>query len=187
MGLCRRFRRRQHSEGEPNPSPSSKAPREYSSQHTGKPVHSSAYPRCRQRPEREASHGRHAPLRRDARAGRLESVAVLHARRAHRLAAAAAEATVEMIEEGGVGRGDLTALEPPHQLDAAAWRVGLISGGEERRTSLKAKPAMHARVQPLESSSRHEPSVATTRAPPGSNVRRRPATSGPTPSRYAPK
>src|SRR3989454_1410115 len=46
---------------------------------------------------------------------------------------------------------------------------------------------MHARVQPLEASSRHEPSVATTRAPPGSNVRRRPATSGPTPSRYAPK
>jgi hypothetical protein len=48
-------------------------------------------------------------------------MAVLHARWADRLAAAAPEATVEMIEEGRVGRGDVAAFEPPHQLDAAAW------------------------------------------------------------------
>src|SRR5947209_8838814 len=45
-----------------------------------------------------------------------------------------------------------------------------ISGSQERRTRLKAKPAMHARVQPFESSSRppvpsrHEPSKGWTRA-----------------------
>jgi hypothetical protein len=48
-------------------------------------------------------------------------MAVLHARRADRLAAAATEAPVEMVREGGIGRRDFAALEPPHQLDAAAW------------------------------------------------------------------
>jgi hypothetical protein len=48
-------------------------------------------------------------------------VAVLHARWADRLAAAATQAAVEMVDERSIGHGDVAALEPPHQLDAAAW------------------------------------------------------------------
>jgi hypothetical protein len=59
--------------------------------------------------------------RSDARPCGLKSVAVLHARWADRLATAAAQAAVQMVDEGRVGRGDIAALEPPHQLDAAAW------------------------------------------------------------------
>src|SRR5207249_12301888 len=78
-----------------------------------------------------------------------------------------------------------------HQVDAPPRAIGFVAGGEERGARLEAKPAVDARVERLESAAlshlsqggQSEPSTATTNASPGSNVRRRPATSGPTPSR----
>src|SRR5205814_1084332 len=87
------------------------------------------------------------------------------------------------------GRGEPARLERAHQLDAAARAVGFVAGREKRGARLEAKTAMHAGVERGEPPAiRHSaPSAATTNASPGSNVRRSPATSGPTPSRYAPK
>ena len=179
----------QHSERKPDPAPPSDSPREHRSQSASKPIHDAAHTRRGQRPYCRAREQCGASRRSDSSASRFEAVAVLHARGAHRLAGAAAEAAIEMIDECRIGHGEIAALERPHQLDAAARRVGLIASSEKCRTGLKAEPTVHARVQPFETESpfRHVPSVATTSAPPGSNVRLSPATSGPTPSRYAPK
>jgi hypothetical protein len=41
-----------------------------------------------------------------------------------------------MVGEGGIGCFELAALQRPHQLDAAAGRIGFISGGEKGGASL---------------------------------------------------
>jgi len=48
-------------------------------------------------------------------------MAVLHTRRTDGLAAAAAEAAIEVVGERDIVGGQVAALERPHQLDAAAW------------------------------------------------------------------
>src|SRR6185503_10563298 len=155
------------------------------SQQTGKPIHDITHTRCRECPQCQARQHWEPPCCRDPRTRGLESVPVPHARGTYRLAGSAAEAPIEVVGECGVRDLEIAALERPHQLDAAARRIGFISGGEKGGTSLQTEPAMHTRIQPCESSPGpcHEPSVATTRAPPGSNVRRSPETSGPTPTR----
>ena len=76
----------------------------------------------------------------------LEHAAVGHARRAHRLARAAVEALVEVVEQRIAGP-DAALGEAAHQVDAAARRVGLDlelaiggAGGE-------AEPAVDAGVE----------------------------------------
>src|SRR2546422_707031 len=107
------------------------------------------------------------------------------ARRAHGLAAAAPETAVEMEGEEPVLGPELARLEGAHQLDAAARAVRFVAGGEERGAGLEAEAAVNARVEGFEAPPLNHslPSTATTNASLGSNVRRKPATSGPTPSR----
>src|SRR5947208_11762650 len=142
-------------------------------------------PRAGEHSERRAHQRRHAAVLREQCAGRLEATAVADARRTDGLTAAAAETAVEVQGDARIGGRELARLERAHQLDAAARAVGFVTGREERRAGLETEAAMHTGVQPFEAAPiRHSvPSTATTNASPGSNVRRSPATSGPTPSR----
>src|SRR6266513_1415720 len=138
-----------------------------------------------ERLERRTHQGRYAAALRQQRAGRLEAAAVAHARGTNGLAPAAAETAVEVQGDPRIAGSELARLERAHQLDAAARAVGFVTGGEEGGACLETEAAMHTGVQPFEAAPlRHSvPSTATTNASPGSNVRRSPATSGPTPSR----
>src|SRR5256885_6949216 len=110
--------------------------------------------RACQRRERQAGEGRYAPLPvlGEQRARRLEPAPVPHTGRAHGLAAAAAEAAVEVEGDAGVVGRELARLEGAHQLDPAPRAVGLVAGGEERGAGLEAEAAVDARVE------RREPS-----------------------------
>src|SRR6266852_6108102 len=179
--LCRR----QHPKGEPDAPPSRQpAGDARCPEHTGEGVHDGRA-RAGERPERRAHQRRYAAALREQRAGRLEAASVGHARRTDGLAPAAAETAIEVQGDARIGGRELAHLERPHQLDAAARAVGFVSGCEEGGAGLKTEATMNAGIQPFEAAPiRHSvPSTATTNASPGSNVRRSPATSGPTPSR----
>ena len=183
------LRSSQHPHGKPEPSPASESPRDpRRAEPTSKPVHDSTHLRRRQRPQRQARQPGDAASFRDSPPCGFEADAVLHARRTDGFTAAATETTIEVVGERRVRGGEVAALERAHQLDAAAGRIGFVSGGKKRGAGLQAEAAVHACIQPFKPSSSffalpHSPSVATTSAAPGSNVRRSPVTSGPTPSR----
>src|SRR5713101_3806050 len=180
-----RRRRGEHSHGEPNPSPTRQAAGDARRpEQTREGVHDGRA-RAGERPERRAHQRRHAAALREQRAGRLEAAAVGHARRTDGLTPAAAETAIEVQGDARIGGRELAHLERAHQLDAAARAVGFVTGCEEGGAGLKTEATMNAGIQPFEAAPlRHSvPSTATTNASPGSNVRRSPATSGPTPSR----
>ena len=133
-------------------------------------------------------------------ARRLECRAVAHARRAHRLAAAAAEAGVEVLDQRGVVGGDLAALERAHEHDAAARAVGFVAGGEVGGAGGEAEAAVHAGVErgvvgrrtrslgarghsPAPVAHSPRPPAPPAGTVPGSKVSRSRPTSWPTPSR----
>src|SRR2546422_331488 len=179
--LCRR----QHPKGEPDAPPSRQpAGDARCPEHTGEGVHDGRA-RAGERPERRAHQRRHTAALREQRAGRLEAAAVCHARRTDGLAPAAAETAIAVPGDARIGGSELARLERAHELDAAARAVGFVTGSEEGGARLETKAAMNTGVQPFEAAPiRHSaPSTATTNASLGSNVRRSPATSGPTPSR----
>ena len=120
---------------------------------------------------------------------RRQAFPVGDAGRAGRLAAAASEAAVEMIDQRGVGGRDAAGGEGAHEDDATPGAVVLVSRGEVRRAGGQTKPAVHAGGERFEDLGRglcaHDsiPSIAITNRPDGSNTSRSWATSGPTPSR----
>src|SRR2546428_279989 len=69
--------------------------------------------------------------------------------------------------------------------EAAGGAAGFVAGGGEGGAGREAEAAVNARVGGFEAPPLNHPlpSTATTNASLGSNVRRKPATSGPTPSR----
>src|SRR5204862_5203093 len=86
----------------------------------------------------------------EAGPGGLEPPAVAHSGRARRLAPAAAEAGVEMLDQGGIVGAELTPLEGAHQQDPAAGAVAFVGGREISRTGREAESAVDARVQRFE-------------------------------------
>ena len=92
-----------------------------------------------------ASTGERPTLASTSGAADIEQAAVLHARRARRLAIAAGQAAVEV--ELGL-RGDRLAFQHLlHEVDAAARPVELVAQELVRRARRRAKAAMHARAQ----------------------------------------
>src|SRR5213083_2045226 len=173
-----------HRKADPAP-PGEPSRQSRSAEQSREPVDDRRHARACQRRERQAGEGLYAPLPvlSEQRARRLEPAPVTHTGRAHGLAAAAAEAAVEVEGDAGVVGRELARLEGAHQLDPTPRAVGLVAGGEERGAGLEAEAAVDARVERREPSPiRHSvPSTATTKASPGSNVRRRPAIRGPAP------
>jgi hypothetical protein len=80
-------------------------------------------------------------------AGRLEPLSVPDTGRTDRLAAAAAEAGIEVLNQGGVIGADLAPFECAHQHDAAPRAVGLVTGGEVGWAGGKAESAVNAGVE----------------------------------------
>ena len=104
----------------------------------------------RSRPE-DAEHSRgerrKPPGGEELLAGGLDSLAVAHARGAGGLAAEAAEAGVEVLDQRGIVRTELAALERAHEHDPAAGAVRLVAGGEVGRAGGKAEPAVNAGIE----------------------------------------
>ena len=76
-------------------------------------------------------------------AERLDQFAVLHARRAGRLARAAVEAELQMSAHMIVQRQPAIG-DRPHQIDPSPRTVVLVAGFDVRRARRRAKPAMDA-------------------------------------------
>ena len=133
--------------------------------------------------EDRARQQRHAARHREPVAGLLQSRPVDDTGRADGLTGTAAEATVQMERERRVGRNEVPAGQPLHEIDAAARAVGLVTGLQEGGTTLQAEAAMHARRQSGEPVTHCSAPTATVRTLPGSNERRSWSTSRPTPSR----
>src|SRR5437870_6553697 len=181
-----RLGRRQHPKGEPDAPPSRQPAGDARRSHQPREgVHDAGRLRDRDGPESRAHHRGHAAALRQERTGRLEPATVAHARRTDWLASPAAQTAVEVQGDARIAGSELARLERAHQLDAAAGAVGFVTGSEEGGARLETEAAMNTGIQPFEAAPiRHSvPSTATTKASPGSNVRRTPATSGPTPSR----
>src|SRR5207244_10778768 len=123
--------------------------------------------------------------RRHRRQGAPEPATAADPRRPAWPASPAAQPAVEVQGDARIAGSEPARLERAHQLDAAAGAVGFVTGSEEGGARLETEAAMNTGIQPFEAAPiRHSvPSTATTKASPGSNVRRSPATSGPTPSR----
>jgi len=81
-------------------------------------------------------------------AGVLEEGAVLHTRRADRLAGAAPEATVDVHARLGL-RLDAALEERLHEMDAATRRLRLEAGDAVGRTGLEAHPAADALLKAI--------------------------------------
>ena len=152
---ARRRRTRQHSHREPHPPPSRQPARDpRDAQRAGQRVDQPREPGGRQGGERRAGEPGKGPRDRDQLPRRFEPVAVADARGAHRLAAATAEAAIEVLDHVGVVGRELPALEGTHQLDAAARAVGLVAGREERGARLETEAAVDAGVERRESAAR---------------------------------
>ena len=141
-------RRCQHPHRKPEPAPTREPSRE-----AGLPQPA---PRGEQQaPDRRiAKHAQHrsclkreTPGPKELLARGLEPAAIADAGRADRLAAATAEAGVEVRDQRLVIRAQLSALERAHEEDAPARTVRLVAGGEVGRTGGQAEPAMHAWIQ----------------------------------------
>ncbi len=76
----------------------------------------------------------------------LEQARVRHARRAHRLAGAAGQAVVEVLEQR-MARRDAALGEPAHQVEPPARRVGLDLERAVGRAGGEAQPAVDAGAQ----------------------------------------
>ena len=99
--------------------------------------------------ESEALPPRRDPAARCQRcSGLLHQCAEMHPARARRLAPPALHAGLDEVDERVVDR-EACAVDRPHGIDAAAWRVLLLAGDPERRTVRQAQPAAHARRQQL--------------------------------------
>jgi hypothetical protein len=95
--------------------------------------------KCRERGE--------APRFKDLIAGSLQAAPVAHAGGACRLAAPAAEARLEMLQQRRIVGAHLAPLQGPHQNDASPRAVTLVSGDEVGGACRKAETAMHAWVE----------------------------------------
>ena len=80
----------------------------------------------------------------DFRPRRFQQLSILNSGRTRRFAGAAAEAAIDVFFERR--RVDRKALlfHGPHQIDAPAWAVILVAGGDVSWTSFKTKTAMNA-------------------------------------------
>ncbi len=119
-------------------------------------------------PPQQALTGRPAMVLLDVRAGRLDQAVVLDARRARGHARHAAEAAVEVLDDG-VGQRHRAVDEAAHQVDAAARRVHLLVPervGRARRQAEAAVDAVGDQLR-LHDASR---SAATTRSASGLQV-----------------
>ena len=128
-------------------------------------------------PAQQALAGRAAVVLLDVRARRLDQAVVLDARRARGHARHAAEAAVEVLDDG-VGQRHRAVDEAAHQVDAAARRVHLLVPERVGRARRQAEAAVDAVGDQL---GLHDASVAQRR-----RVRRAGSTvSAGSPSTYA--
>ena len=77
----------------------------------------------------------------------LQELAVLHSRRAHRLAGPAAQAERGLLGQRRVAGRQRAGIERPHQGDPAPWRGCLISGKRVRRARRQAEAAGDAAAE----------------------------------------
>jgi hypothetical protein len=110
-------------------------------------------PRVRQQhaevhPAEEAPQHAARALALDVGARGLDELAIGHARRAHGLAGAAAEAQVEM-RRGGVRERDAALRHRLDQEDAPAGRIHLRAEQGEGRAVGEAEAAVHAAIDPF--------------------------------------
>jgi hypothetical protein len=169
--------RSQHSHPEPE-APCPREPRRNAGAAEGPSQSEYRPPECfaREHPEHESPECGQGPRTKELLTRGLESPPVADARRAHRLAAAAPEAGIEMLGQRRIGGGDLAPLQRPHEHDAAAGTVSLIAGDTVGRACRKAETAVNAGIECRESAPRHSSPTIVTRhspAPPRADARDR--------------
>ncbi len=99
-------------------------------------------------PPEEAAQQPARALALDLAARRLDQLPVGHARRAHRLARAAAETEIQ-VRDRGVGQADAALGQRLDEHDAPARGIHLGTELGERRAVGQAEPAVHATVDTL--------------------------------------